>query len=185
MKIEKEALVTLTYTLRKDNAEGEIVEVCEATRPLEFLYESGMMLPAFEDKLRGLEAGATFQFALTPEESYGEFMSEAIVPVSKDIFAEQPDLLEIGRVIPMRDSQGNPLNGRILTIDNENNTVTMDFNHPMAGQTLHFDGKIESVRTASEEDMQRLFGGCGCGGSCGDGCGDGCNDSGCESGCCK
>ena len=180
MKIEKEALVALTYTLRKDNAEGEIIEVCEASRPLEFLYDSGMMLPAFEKYLSGLEAGAAFEFTLAPTDAYGEFTSEAIVPVNKDIFAEQPDLLEIGRVIPLRDAQGNPLNGRILAIDNEKNTVTMDFNHPMAGQTLHFVGKIENVSTASDDDLQRIFGGCGCSsGSCGDDCNDSSDCGGC------
>lgn len=182
MKIEKEVLVALTYTLRKDNAEGEIIEVCESTRPLEFLYESGMMLPAFEKQLSGLEAGATFKFSLTPNDAYGEFTPEAIVPINKDIFAEQPDLLVPGKVIPMRDAQGNPLNGRILTIDDEKNTVTMDFNHPMAGQTLYFDGKVEKVSTATDEDIQRLFGG-GCGGSCGGDCGSNCNDGDCEGGC--
>ncbi len=182
MKIEKEALVALTYTLRKDNAEGDIIEVCEAVRPLEFLYEAGMMLPAFEKQLSGLEAGAEFAFALTPEESYGDFTQEAIVPVSKDIFAGNENMLTIGAVIPLRDAQGNPLNGRILAINDDENTVTMDFNHPMAGQTLHFTGKIENVRTATEEDLQRMFGGgCGCSGSCGDGCGD---NGDCESGCC-
>jgi len=180
MKIEKEALVALTYTLRKDNAEGEIIEVCEISRPLEFLYESGMMLPHFEKHLIGLEAGAAFEFTLTPEESYGEFTAEAIVPVSKDIFAGNENLLEIGQIVPLRDSNGNPLNGRILMINDEKNTVTLDFNHPMAGQTLHFTGKIENVSTASDDDLQRIFGGCGCSGDCSDGC----EDSECESGCC-
>ncbi|MCL2328076.1 MAG: FKBP-type peptidyl-prolyl cis-trans isomerase [Bacteroidetes bacterium] len=184
MKIEEEALVAITYTLRNGSAEGEIIEVCEASRPLEFLYDSGMMLPAFEKHLTGLEAGAAFEFTLTPEEAYGEFTPEAIVPVNKDIFAGHDDMLVIGSIVPMRDAQGNPLNGRILTIDNDKNTVTIDFNHPMAGKPLHFVGKVENVRAVTEEDIQKIFGGCGCSGSSCDS-GD-CNDSSnCESGCCN
>ncbi|MDR1760920.1 MAG: FKBP-type peptidyl-prolyl cis-trans isomerase [Bacteroidales bacterium] len=187
MKIEKDNLVALTYTLRKDGADGEIIEVCDASHPLEFIYDTGMMLPHFEKHLNGLEAGSTFAFTLSPEEAYGEFTPEAIVAVSKDIFiidgTERTDLLEIGKIVPMRDAHGNPLNGRILTIDNEKNSVNIDFNHPLAGQTLYFEGKIESVRVASEEELQRMFHSCG--GGCGGGCGEG-NDceSGCDSGCC-
>jgi len=128
-----------------------------------------------------LEAGAAFEFTLSPEEAYGEFTPEAIVPVNKDIFAGHDDMLVIGSIIPMRDAQGNPLNGRILTIDNDKNTVTIDFNHPMAGQTLHFVGKIENVSIPSDDDLQRVFGGCGCSGNCSDGCEE---SSDCESSCC-
>ncbi|MDR2962517.1 MAG: FKBP-type peptidyl-prolyl cis-trans isomerase [Bacteroidales bacterium] len=175
MNIENDALVALTYTLKKDNAEGEVIEVCSAERPLEFVYGAGMMLPHFEKHLAGLAAGANYEFTLAPDEAYGEFTTDAIVPVNKDIFADFPEMLEAGRIVPMRDAQGNPLHGRIITIDNDKNTVTIDFNHPMAGQTLHFNGTIESVRKATEEDMQRFFGGCGCACS-GDDCNSDCSD---------
>ena len=202
MKIEKNKVVSLTYTLRKDNTEGEILEVCQESKPLEFVYDSGMMLPHFERNILGLEAGSSFQFKLSPDEAYGEVNKDAIVDVSKDIFiidgVLRDDLLQIGNTVPMRDNQGHPLNGKITKVDDAENTVIIDFNHPLAGQSLHFTGKIESMREATEDEIAYGLqgkGGCGCGsngGGCGSGgCGsddDDCcgsnSDSGCGSGSC-
>jgi FKBP-type peptidyl-prolyl cis-trans isomerase SlyD len=199
MKIEKNNVVSLTYTLRKDNNSGEILEECTTARPLEFVFESGIMLPHFEKNIAGLESGNKFEFTLSPDEAYGSVNESAIVDVSKDIFiidgVLREDLLQIGKIIPMRDNSGNPLNGKIVEVNNTENKVIIDFNHPLAGTTLYFTGTIESIREATADELAYGLhgqGGCSCGsGGCGSGscsddddcCGSG-NSGGCGSGSC-
>ena len=87
------------------------------------------------------------------------------------------------------DSEGNRLQAQVVSVNDTH--VTVDLNHPLAGENLHFKGKVIEVREATEEELNALLGGgCGCGGNCGDGCGDdcGCNDDhnhshGCGCGC--
>jgi len=184
MKIEKNKVVSLSYTLYKDNEKGEVIEVCNAEKPLEFLFGSGMLLPKFEENIAGLEIGDDFDFALSPSDAYGERIDEAVVEVTMDVFSVdgtvQKDLLYAGNVIPMRDAQGNPLNGLVVRVDEQNNVVVMDFNNPLAGVNLFFSGKIESIREATQEELENgLHRGC-CGGHCG---GGSCGDSGCGSDC--
>lgn len=203
MKIDKNTVVSLTYTLRKDNESGEVIEVCSASRPLEFVFERGEMLAQFESNIKGLEVDSTFAFALTPEQAYGAANPEAVVELSQDIFVVEgvlrEDLLIVGNIIPMRDNSGNPLNGKVVKVDNDAKIVVLDFNHPLADTQLYFTGKIEAIREATEDEVAyglNRGGGCGCGdggcgsGSCDDGsCGSGCDDEtegGCGSGCgCK
>lgn len=183
MKIEKNNVVSLTYILRKNDNAGEILEECTTARPLEFVFESGIMLPHFEKNISGLVSGSPFEFTLTPDQAYGEVNEAAIVDVSRDIFiidgVMRDDLLEVGKTIPMRDNSGNPLNGKIVEVDVVGNKVIIDFNHPLAGSTLHFTGKIEDVREATADEIAYGLhgqGGCGCGGN-GGGCGSGgCSD---------
>ena len=94
------------------------------------------------------------------------------------------DILFAGSQVPMSDAQGNRLIGTIKEVGEE--TVKMDFNHPMAGKTLNFEVEVISVRDVTPEDLQSA-GGCSCG--CDGGCGDhegGCSDhkGGCGEGCC-
>ena len=77
------------------------------------------------------------------------------------------DILFVGSQVPMSDNQGNRMMGIVKEVGDE--TVKMDFNHPMAGKTLNFDVEVVSVRDVTPEDLQ---GGCSCG-DCGDDCGGG------------
>ena len=60
-------------------------------------------------------------------------------------------VLKVGNTLPMSDDQGNTMNGKIVSYNNE--TVTMDFNHPLAGQSLHFSGEVLNVRQATPEEI--------------------------------
>ncbi len=156
MVIEKNKVVSLTYELRANEKTNDIVEKVETEKPLVFLFGSNQMLPAFEEKLAGLNCGDKFDFQLSALEGYGEIDSRAIVDVSKDIFMsngeERNDLLFIGNTIPMRDSNGNRMDGKVVEI--AENTVKMDFNHPMAGNSLFFTGEIVDLREATEEEIE-------------------------------
>ncbi|MCQ2959484.1 MAG: FKBP-type peptidyl-prolyl cis-trans isomerase [Bacteroidales bacterium] len=191
MKVEKNMVIALSYTLYKDNEKGEILEVCKAEKPLEFVFGTGLLLPKFEENIVNLSEGDDFDFVLSPADAYGEKVDEAVVEVPLEIFkingVVQKDILFEGSEIPMRDAQGNPMTGKVVRLDEEKNVVVMDFNHPLAGINLYFSGKIESIREATEDEIANgLHRGCGgCGGGCGSGsCGGGCGDEKSEGGCC-
>ncbi|HRY99460.1 MAG TPA: FKBP-type peptidyl-prolyl cis-trans isomerase [Bacteroidales bacterium] len=139
MKTGKNTVVTLTYTLRLDNVEGEIVELVQKENPAVFLLGAGNLLDKFEQNLDGLVVGDAFSFGLTSTEGYGMVEEDAIVEIPLQAFEVDGQLdmemLELGNMLPMRDSEGNLLHGKVAAVDEE--YVTMDFNHPLAGKDLH------------------------------------------------
>lgn len=181
MVITQNKVVSLSYVLKVND---EIVDNAIADHPLVFLYGHGQLLPLFEENIKGLKVGDSFDFMIPCDQGYGHINENAIVDLPKDIFkvdGEIPsDLLEVGRTLPMRDNEGNALNGTIVDITDEK--VIMDFNHPLAGQDLFFNGKIEAIREASEEELahghihdhsDHGHDSCNSDSSCG--CGCGCN----------
>lgn len=155
MTISNNKVVSLIYELKRDNAQGETIEVTDKNSPLVFLYGAGNMLPKFEQNLENLKVNDTFTFTLDAEDAYGQVINEAIIDLPIDIFKVEgkidPDMLRVGNIIPMQDNQGNPLEGKVIGVDEE--TVKMDFNHPMAGQNLHFTGSIIDLRDATSEEI--------------------------------
>jgi FKBP-type peptidyl-prolyl cis-trans isomerase SlyD len=189
LEIGKYAMVTLTYDLRVDDENGEVVEQATEAQPLEFLYGAGAMLPKFESQLAGLREGEPFTIRLSKNDAYGDVNEEAVVELPKHVFLVggkfDDELIQIGNTVPMMSSNGQRLNGLVLEVNDE--VVTMDFNHPLAGEDLFFAGKVLAVREASDEEVAQILsgsgGGCGCGsgGGCGSGCGDdGCSDESCS-----
>jgi FKBP-type peptidyl-prolyl cis-trans isomerase SlyD len=152
MQISPNKVVGITYTLTLQN--GEIADTATAERPFVFIHGIGQTLEAFDKNLHGLDAGAAFKFSLTPDEGYGVSSPDMVISLSKSIF-EGPDvpadLLELGNMVPMQDQEGNPLNGVIVEITDDQ--VKMDFNHPLADQDLHFEGTVISVRDASADEL--------------------------------
>ena len=155
MQITKNTIVSLSYVLKRDDAKGEIIEETRAGDPLVFLYGNGQMLPKFEEHLSTLKAGDAFEFTLSSDDAYGELDQDAVIDLDKSIFLVEgktdDDMLAIGNVIPMRDEQGHMLQGTVVSVSKD--SVRMDFNHPMAGNVLHFAGTVIEVREASAEEL--------------------------------
>jgi len=182
MKISANKFVSATYDLfvgGEDGTAPELMEKATIEKPLSFIFGTGMMLEAFEDKLVGMDVDSTFDFTLTAEDAYGEYDDEHVVEIPKSVFEIDGKIDETiifeNNTVPMMDQMGNRMNGTIVKIEAEN--VTMDFNHPLAGEDLHFIGKVLDVREPSEAEVKAFMGGGGC--NCGDG-GCGCGDEGCE-----
>ena len=178
MKVENSKMVSVHYTLTVD---GQIADQSREGQPLQFICGTGMLLPKFEGAIMGKEAGEKVSFTLAPADGYGEIVPEAIVDLPKNIFMIDGKLAEemlfVGNQIPMSDSQGNRMLGVVKEVAEE--TVKMDFNHPMAGKTLNFDVEVVEVRDVTPEDLAAQGGcNCGCHGDCEGGC-----DGGCEGGC--
>ncbi|TPE45946.1 FKBP-type peptidyl-prolyl cis-trans isomerase [Pontibacter mangrovi] len=157
MKIEKNRVVTLSYELRILNEQGEpsLIETAEKENPMVFIFGMSGLPEQFEDQLSGLSTGDDFDFKLNAEEGYGEQDENAVVDLPKSAFevegAVPEDMLEIGNFIPMTDSEGNQLQGRVVNVTED--TVKMDFNHPLAGKELYFKGKVEQVREATPDEL--------------------------------
>ena len=190
MKIDTNKYVSLSYdlTVGEEN-EQELMEQATAEQPLQFIFGTNTMLPAFEKNLEDLSEGDSFDFTLTSEEGYGDYDEANIIDLPKNIFEVDgkidEEMLFEGNTLPMMDSNGNRLMGSVVSVGESD--VTMDFNHPLAGETLHFKGNVLSVREASAEEIAHLFSNDGCGGSCGSGCsradGDDERGGGCGRGC--
>lgn len=152
MTISQYKVVTLTYELRLDNAEGEFVEKTEPTQPLVFLFGAGQMIPTFEKNLLGSSAGDNFAFGIKAAQAYGESDPEAIVAIPRSIFGEVEDMLKVGAMIPMKNENGQMLQGIVHEL--QLTDVIMNFNHPMAGKNLYFTGTIQEVREADKEEIE-------------------------------
>ncbi len=152
MQIDKNKVVSLTYTLTLQN--GEVADTATEQSPFVFIHGIGQTLPHFDHGLSGLKAGDEFGFEIEAEHAYGVSNEENKISVPREVFAgpDVPaDVLQIGKMIPMQDNHGNPMNGIILGFDDKE--VRLDFNHPLADQKLNFKGKIISVRESSADEQ--------------------------------
>lgn len=175
MIITKNKVAALTYTLTLNDYDGQIIETVGKEQAVDFLFGTGKLLAAFELALDGKQGGDNFRFQIPASEAYGTFNPEAVIELSKDIFIRDGEMnneiLIIGNEIPMMDKHGKRMTGVVKEV--KDTTVTLDFNHPMAGNDLYFKGLIAQVREATYEELNPPQGGCGCGSG-----GGGCDTSG-------
>jgi FKBP-type peptidyl-prolyl cis-trans isomerase SlyD len=169
MKISDEKIVSLIYDLTVDEGENaELMERATRENPLTFMFGMGMMLETFEKNIENLQVGDKFSFLLSPEEAYGEYYETNVVELPKKIFEVDgkfdEERISEGETLPMMDNQGNRLMGSVLEVKED--VVVMDFNHPLAGETLHFDGEVIDIHEPTAEEIAALThdGSCDCGG---------------------
>jgi FKBP-type peptidyl-prolyl cis-trans isomerase SlyD len=193
MNISEKKMVTLTYDLYV-SADGdekqELMESATVEKPLTYCHGIGMMLSKFESNIAGLTSGETFDFTIAKEDAYGEYDDAHLLDLPRNIFEIDgkfdDNVVFVGNVVPLMDNEGNRINAQVTAITEE--AVSVDLNHPLAGEDLHFIGKVIEVRDATEKELNSYLGmggGCGCGsGGCGSGCEsedemDGCGSGGC------
>lgn len=151
MTISENKVVTLTYELKVN---GNVVDKADSSNPLMFLSGVGQMIPGFERQLQGLKQGDKYEFSVTSEEGYGPAIPEDVVEIGKETFMDNGALipeLVLGGIIHMQDNHGNQLRGEVREIKDE--SVIMDFNHPLAGQELHFTGEVIGLREADADEI--------------------------------
>ncbi|MFQ3575542.1 MAG: peptidylprolyl isomerase [Cytophagales bacterium] len=155
MKIEKNKVVSLSYELYVNS---ELADKSDSENPLLFLFGVGSMIPGFEDKLDGLSSGDSFDFLVSPEDGYGERDEEEVIALPLDNFKQNgkidTEIISVGNVLPLMDADGNRFDALVLEVDEEENKLTVDFNHPLAGEELHFVGKVLEVRNATQEELE-------------------------------
>ncbi|MFP5470329.1 MAG: peptidylprolyl isomerase [Bacteroidia bacterium] len=145
---------SVEYTLYKDAADGEMIESTAGKEPLTFISGIGQMIPEFEDNVVKLAIGDSFSFGIKAENAYGEHNQEAIMELAKDMFMDNgmlaPDIVA-GRMINLQDQNGYVHPAKIVTIGQA--TVTVDMNHPLAGQNLYFKGSVLKIREATRDEL--------------------------------
>ena len=147
MKIANDKVVSFHYTLRNDN--GDILDSSEGRDPLFYLHGKGNIIPGLESELLDKEAGTKMNVSIPPEEAYGVRNPELEQDVPLDRFTE-PEKIKEGMQVQIQSNQG----AQVATITKiAGETVTLDMNHPLADQTLHFAVEVVEVRDASAEEI--------------------------------
>lgn len=155
MIVEENRIVTISYELREGDASGHLMEVMDMAYPFVFFYKSDSILDSFQEHLRGLENGETFEFTLDTEDAYGQRKDEQIaeIPIERFVVDDEmaDSIRDVGEYVAITDDQGNTQNGKV--IQKTATHVKVDLNHAMAGKKLHFKGRILSVRKASADEI--------------------------------
>lgn len=150
----KNKVISVNYNLFKDTAEGEMIESTEGKAPLTFLSGMGQMIPDFENNVVNLNVGDTFSFGIKSENAYGSKTDEAIMDLPQDIFMQDGKLVDEvqpGNMLPLQDQNGGVVPAIVVKVNET--TVTMDLNHPLADQDLHFTGNVVEVREATADEI--------------------------------
>jgi FKBP-type peptidyl-prolyl cis-trans isomerase SlyD len=155
MTVGENKVVSMTYTLKEENSEGILIQKVTEDRPFVYLFGIGGLLPSFKANLEGLNSGDDFSFILKKDDAYGLPSDENIIRLDKKIFeidgVFDESAIKVGEIVPMEDENGYPLTGKILEVIED--SVLVDFNHPLAGLDLYFEGKILDVRDATSEEI--------------------------------
>jgi FKBP-type peptidyl-prolyl cis-trans isomerase SlyD len=148
-RVADDMVVSLDYTLRLDN--DQVIDSSEGREPLEFIQGEGHIIPGLERELYGMEIGDEKSVTVAPGEGYGERDDSQVQMVGRDAF--QPDAeLTVGMGVQMQDPQsGQVFQGTISQVNDGH--VVIDFNHPLAGETLHFDVSIAGLRAATADEL--------------------------------
>ena len=141
--VEKDAVASVHYTGTLPES-GEVFDTSEGRDPLTFLVGHQQMIPGFEEELMGAEKGERRTFTLEPERAYGEKIAEAVQQIPSEMFGDitpEPGMTLMSDVGPFN----------VVSVDGD--TVTVDFNHKLAGETLQFSVEVVDVRPATEEEI--------------------------------
>jgi len=146
--VQNDVVVSMEYTLHVD---GEKIDSSEGQDPLQFLVGYGNIITGLEREMLGMRVGETKDVVVQPGEAYGEFDEEAFMAVPRNQFPKDMPLEE-GLELTVKDDTGQSRYARVDAIDGE--TVTLNFNHPLAGDELHFNVKVVGLREPTTEELE-------------------------------
>ena len=152
--VDQDSVVSVNYTGTFPES-GDIFDSSEGRNPLTFLVGHKQMIPGFEQEMLGAAVGETRKFTLAPDQAYGEKEEAAIQDVQRSEFPDTVDVkqaFEDGVPLSAYNEQGQPMQFYISAI--EGDIVKIDFNHPMAGKTLHFSVNVVAIREATSEELE-------------------------------
>ena len=170
--ITNQKVVKATYALyiAGEGGKEELMEQATEAAPLVWCQGEGMMLPAFEAQMAGKEVGDSFDFVLKAADAYGEYIQEGLMDLPKKMFFNgdgefDDERVYVGAIVPMNTVDGQIVKAQVCEITDDQ--VTIDLNHPFAGEDLHFKGKILAIRDVTEGELKAIrnprhgCGGCG------------------------
>lgn len=147
--VEDGVVVSLAYSLSLDD--GDVIDEASADDPLSYLHGAGNIIPGLESALTGMKIGESKTVDVEATEAYGEYDDEAFQHVPYEAFPEDMEPEE-GQMVHLTDEQGG---GHVQATITElgDDSVTLDLNHPLAGETLHFDVEVVGLRNATAEEV--------------------------------
>jgi FKBP-type peptidyl-prolyl cis-trans isomerase SlyD len=160
MIIENNRVVSVSYSLHipeeEDGTGEEMVEQTTAENPYVFLFGSSGLIEQFESNLAGKKMGDAFDFFISASQAYGDYDEDKMVDIPIEAFKGEDgeldtEMVQIGNELPMVDTDGNRLLGIVEEVTDK--VVRMDFNHPLAGNDLHFTGYVINIREATQEEI--------------------------------
>jgi FKBP-type peptidyl-prolyl cis-trans isomerase SlyD len=172
--------ISVSYQLFSIDSDGarHLEEQTQQGQPFIFISGFGISLDSFEQRLIDMQPGEKFDFTLPPAEAFGEYDAEGVHKMEREVFSINGhfdhDNIFPGAVITLLDSDEHRFMARVEKVEEDG--VTVDTNHPLAGQTLQFVGVVLENRLATNDEIQHMLNhlshecGCGCD-DCGDGCG--------------
>jgi len=160
MSMGPDKVVTIHFTIK--DSRGAVVDSTEGQDPYSFLADSQQMLPKIEEIIEGMKIGSKTTAVLSPNEGYGEYDKDKVMVTPRSGFPKGVELKEGMTFLTMRDGYETPVIIKSIKGDD----VTIDFNHPLAGETLTFDVELLDIRDATPEELE----------------GDGCHEHGCGCG---
>ena len=146
--VEDGVVVSMEYTLHVD---GELLDSSDGQGPLQFLAGYGNIIPGLEEEMRGMKIGDSKDVVVEPKNGYGEFDDEAFMKVPRSDFPKDMPM-EVDTELTVRDEEGNSRYARVDSIEDDN--VTLNFNHPLAGDELRFHVKVVALREPTEEELE-------------------------------
>jgi len=155
MTIEKDAIAdghvaAIYYTLTDDA--GQVLDTNKgAKKPLVYLAGAGNIVPGLDKALMGVKRGETVKVDVAPADAYGERNEEAMETIPRSAFPPDAEVV-VGSVFHGQTPDGVPIQVRVASVDGDD--VKVDKNHPLAGQTLHFEVYVYGVRAATDEEKQ-------------------------------
>lgn len=172
--------ISVSYQLYSIDEDGSrhLEEQTQQGNPFVFISGFGVSLDKFEEQIVGLEPGAKFDFTLQPSEAFGEYDEEGVHKMQREMFCINDHFdhenIYPGAVITLMDSDEKRFMARVVKVDADG--VTVDTNHPLAGETLQFTGLVLENREATKDEIMHMLNhlsgeGCGCD-DCEGGCGD-------------
>ncbi len=147
MQIAQDSVALIDYTLTNDA--GEVIDSSNGGEPLAYLHGHQNIIPGLEKALLGKTVGDSLKVSIAPAEGYGEVNPSLVENVPSNLF-QGVEQIEVGMQFHAQTGGGM----QVITVTAvEGDTVTVDGNHPLAGQTLHFDVTVKEVRAASQEEL--------------------------------
>ena len=147
MVIADQKVVSIHYRLSNDD--GQLIQESSGGEPLSYVHGAGNIIPGLESALSGKTAGDKLNVSVNPEQGYGTRDDALIQELSRDVFEGVEDVQE-GMQFQAHSEQGT----QVITVTRvDGERITVDGNHPLAGQTLNFEVEVDSVRDATAEEI--------------------------------
>jgi FKBP-type peptidyl-prolyl cis-trans isomerase SlyD len=148
LKVKEGQVVSMEYTLKVD---GNVADTSEGREPLAYLQGSGNIIPGLECEMVGMAVGDSKDVVVPAADAYGENDDKAFMDVPRGEFPKDIPA-KIGTEIQVQNQAGQPMYARIDQVDEQ--SIRLNFNHPLAGKELHFAVKVVEIRDATPEEKE-------------------------------